>query len=557
MFIREIIGLIPTPYRKQSIWITLSAILQALLNLAGLTVLIPIVILVFNPTKLISYPWFVEYRNLMLIAIVCFIVLKNILNVCLGNIQIGLINKLYKYYSHTLYESYYRRGLLFVKNKHSDELAYNVNVVSYLFSHGMLSLTLSIVAETALLLFIWLGIFWYSPAAAFYIAVSFLPLWVIYFYLARKKLKVYGEKEDNAKRKIMTLVGDTFKGYSDVKLNDACRWFEKRFENNIEEISNSRKKITKAYNIPQGVIECYVVLGMIFFVIVAGADNEAKVTLGVLSIAILRILPSLRSLITMSIQWKNNAFTMDTIREIHVLIPQSEDKKDSIYFKKHISIDNISFKYPRSDKYILNKFTLKINKGECIGIHGMSGIGKTTLFNIILGFYEPTEGNMLVDNIPLKEYACSAWQRMIAYVSQDTFIKEATLAENIAFGAEVTNKKKIMELIEQTGLEDYVSSLPNGIDTKVGQNGSLLSGGERQRIGLARALYKKAEILLLDEATSSLDIKTEKEIMNMIYNLYVRTRGLTVILISHKKSSLCYCERIIKMGENLIKQEPI
>lgn len=551
MSIREYIKLIPVTKRRRGIWIAFSAILQALLNLAGLTVLIPIIILVFDPDKLTSYPWFVNHREFLLFSVICFIVLKNLLNIWLSNVQIHYINSLYSYFSGALYENYYRKGLLFVKNKHSDELAYNTNVACYLFTHGVVYLTLSIIGESCLLVFIWCGIVWYSPIVACIIAISFIPFSVMYFYWVRKKLKTYGENEDNAKRHIMILVGDTFRGYPEVKLNNAYEWFKDRFETNIAEIAHSRKKITKAFHIPQGVIECYIVIGMIIFVIVAGNNNETKISLGILSVAVLRLLPSLRNLITMAIQWKNNAFTMDIIKDIHLSAKENENKEQTIYFQEKIKIENISFCFPGKDECIIKDFSLDINKGECIGIKGMSGIGKTTLFNLLLGFYKPQRGRIQIDETILNEETCAAWQKLIAYVPQDIFIMDASLAENIAFGVEEINNNKLLKAVDQSGLRNFVLSLPEGIHTNIGQNGSRLSGGECQRVGIARALYKNAKILLFDEATSSLDTITEEDIMDTIYGISQEIDNLTLIIISHKRSTLTYCNKIIEIGKLL------
>lgn len=551
MSIRHIIKLIPALHKKQGIWITLSAILQALLNMAGLAVLLPLIILVLDPDKLVDYPWFQNHRNLILLSIICFIILKNLLIVWLSKMQVGYINKLYSYYSEKLYDNYYRQGLLFIKDRHSDELTYNTNAVSYLFTHGVLSLTFSIIAEAFLLLSIWCGIFWFSPFTATGICVCLIPFGVIYFYWVRKKLKTYGEREDNAKRRIMTLVGDTFKGYSDIKLNNAHSWFKERFNNHIAEIANSRKWITKAFHIPQGMIECYIVIGMILFIIIGGNTNDTRLILGVLGIAVLRILPSLRTLITMIIQWKNNAFTIDIIKDIYMPVENDNVEGKPVYFQKQIKMDNICFRYPGKDSFILKDFSLIINKGECLGIQGMSGIGKTTLFNLLLGFYKPCKGRIQVDGITLDEQSYTAWQKLIAYVPQDIFVMDATLAENIAFGQEKIDCEQITQAIDQSGLNGYVSSLPDGINTRIGQNGNLLSGGERQRVGIARALYKKAEILLFDEATSSLDSKTENEIMNTIYELLKDIKNLTVVIISHKKSTLVACDKVVNIENSL------
>jgi ABC-type multidrug transport system fused ATPase/permease subunit len=542
--VHKYIELIPANKRKRGIWIIFSAILQALLNLAGLTVLIPIIIFIFDPDKLISYPWFGNYRELLLISIVCFIILKNLLNIWLSNIQVQYINSLYKYYSQSLYKSYFLRGFLFIKGKHSDELAYNTNAVCYLFTHGVLFLTFSIIAESCLFIFIWCGIFWFSPTIAICIAVSFILFSVIYFYGIGKKIKTYGEKEDNAKRRIMTLVGDTFRGYPDLKLNNAYGWFKKRFDVNIAEIAHSRKKIIKALHIPQGIIECYVVVGMILFVFIGGNNSDTRIILGVLSVAVLRILPSLRTIITKVIHLKDNAFTIDIIKNINLPIEDIKKHIQPVNFQEQIKIDNITFGYPATGTYIFNNFSLNIKKGECIGIQGISGIGKTTLFNLLLGFYEPQGGKIQIDDILLNKETYPAWQKLIAYVPQDIFIMDASLAENIAFGAEDINNDQLLSVIEKSGMKHYVSALPEGVHTRIGQNGSRLSGGERQRVGIARALYKKAEILLFDEATSSLDIKTEKDITDTINRLSKEMNDLTIIIISHKQSTLRICDRV-------------
>ena len=360
----------------------------------------------------------------------------------------------------------------------------------------------------------------------------------------------YGKEENEAKRRIMTLVGDTFRGYPDIKLNDAYPWFKKRFDTSISQIAYCREWITCSLQIPQGMIEVYVIIGMILFIIIGGDDNETRLTLGILTVAVLRMLPSLRSLITKATQWKNNAFTIETIENINE-IKQGKDELSLIYFREQLKLDGIGFCYPEKDSFTIKNFSLNINKGECIGIQGVSGIGKTTLFNLLLGFYTPQEGEIRIDNLLLNEQTCAAWQRLIAYVPQDIFIMDATLSENIALGIEEIDNERIMLAIEQSGLKDYVSSLPNGIYSRIGQNGNFLSGGERQRVGIARALYKKAEVLFFDEPTSSLDSKKEKEILDTIYKLSVSEAHLTIVIISHKHSTLAFCNRIVDTNTSL------
>ena len=187
---------------------------------------------------------------------------------------------------------------------------------------------------------------------------------------------------------------------------------------------------------------------------------------------------------------------------------------------------------------MLHGLTLTIRKGEHVGIRGASGAGKTTLFNLLLGFYTPTGGEIMIDGEPLTAANRRRWQNAVGYVSQHVFLLDGTLLENIE------------ESLRAARLEDFVQSLSAGIDTPIGEAGNKLSGGQRQRIGIARALYKQANILFFDEATSALDSGTEEGINRSIAELSQHNRDLTIVVIAHRESSLEYCDRIITLDNN-------
>jgi ABC-type multidrug transport system fused ATPase/permease subunit len=218
-------------------------------------------------------------------------------------------------------------------------------------------------------------------------------------------------------------------------------------------------------------------------------------------------------------------------------------------FDKEIALENISFTY-EGGKQVLDNFSLTIRKGEKIGIRGYSGAGKTTLFNIICGFFSPDSGTIRVDGVELTPEKRREWQNNLACVSQDVFIPDATIAENIAFGMErgEIDEERLRKAISTASLDEFVGSLPDGVDTITGESGSRVSGGQRQRIGIARALYKEASVLLFDEATSSLDNKTEEEIVHAIERLSAERSDLTMLIISHRDRTLTFCDRVIEVG---------
>jgi ABC-type bacteriocin/lantibiotic exporter with double-glycine peptidase domain len=229
--------------------------------------------------------------------------------------------------------------------------------------------------------------------------------------------------------------------------------------------------------------------------------------------------------------------------------------KNDVQFADRLVLKNINFTYPCSDSQVLININIDISKGETIGFIGTSGSGKSTLVDIILGLLTPTGGSMELDGIEIKE-DIKSWQKLVGYVPQTIFLTDDTIRNNIAFGIQ---KKDIDEEAVNTALiaaqlNKFIKSLPEGLDTCVGEQGVRLSGGQRQRIGLARALYRNPEMLVLDEATSALDLQTEGFIMETVLKL----RGKkTIILVAHRLSTLRNCDRIFKLENGVIIQEDV
>lgn len=220
-------------------------------------------------------------------------------------------------------------------------------------------------------------------------------------------------------------------------------------------------------------------------------------------------------------------------------------------FEHEIAVRDLGFRFADDGHELFRGLTLSIRKGERIGIRGASGAGKTTLFNLLLGLYEPTGGEITIDGTPLTSANRRAWQNRIGYVSQNLFIADGSFAANVALGVpdDEIDRGRVAEALEAARLGEFVAGLSKGMDTHVGECGCRLSGGQRQRIGIARALYRRADVLFFDEATSALDSRTEEEINRSVAELAARDKGLTLVVIAHRESSLEYCTRIITIGE--------
>ena len=216
-------------------------------------------------------------------------------------------------------------------------------------------------------------------------------------------------------------------------------------------------------------------------------------------------------------------------------------------------IENLSFKYNQNENYIIKNLSLNINKGDKIGIHGDSGVGKSTLIDIILGLLSPSNGQIFINDMDLNNVK-KQWQSMISFTPQDIYLIDDTLVRNIAIGVkdDDIDFSKIKKSVEKAKLNELVEQRENNSQMRIGEKGLKISGGQKQRVALARLFYFDSEVVILDEATTALDNKTEDLLMSDIYDLL---NDKTLIIISHKRINLVKCNRIIKIEKNNIIEE--
>jgi ATP-binding cassette subfamily B protein len=282
---------------------------------------------------------------------------------------------------------------------------------------------------------------------------------------------------------------------------------------------------------------------------------QAVPILGALALAAQRLLPLMQQAYSSWSNLRQNQYSLkDTLEFLDQPLPSELDSSSTpIDFAKEIILDNISFSYSADTQPILQDLSLCISKGSRIGFIGETGSGKSTLLDIIMGLLQPTSGALKIDGEKIDSSNLRAWQKHVAHVPQSIFLADGTIAENIAFGLPLDqiDQLRVRQAAEQAQIHDIIEKLPNGYQTMVGERGVRLSGGQRQRLGIARAIYKQADVIIFDEATSALDNDTEKAVMEAINQL---SNELTILIIAHRLTTLKNCSQIIELEKGSVKR---
>lgn len=545
MIFKTLYNLLPLNQRKKALVVLFIRILHSLLDFIGIALLLVILLFVVN-RQLTDIPIYFIILGGGLILLI-----KNLVAVLAGRQQIDWLLSLYRYYSLRLLETDFSSGLLAIRSKGAITITHEVNSICYTYAMNVVGSAILLIGHMLLLSLFILGFIIYSPSVALIFIGCLLPATGLYCYFIRRKVTVYGKEEMKAKRNQSVLVESIFRGYIEVKTHSAFPYFRECFKKEMEQISRYRKA-TDTY---MRLSSVYMEMGMIFILLLlaltVGTGHHLILILSIYSIAGMRLVPIVRMIINCWVQIQNNLYVieiLDSTINKEASIPPVESKSEMVLFEQSIKISNIHFSYNDSNR-VLNGFSMYLKCGEKVGIQGDSGIGKTTLFNLLLGCISPQQGEILIDNVSLTNMNLQEWHRQVGYVSQDIFIMDASIAENIALGVhrKDIDFERISHVLKQVRLDDWVILLPDGIHTNLGENGYRISGGQKQRIGIARALYKGSHFLLLDEVTSNLDHTTEKEILATLVSLCNYQQPMSLLIISHREQTLSICDRIIYM----------
>lgn len=586
------------PQKILCIFVFLLTCIGAAFECLGVSAIIPLVSAVQDPALIMNSAFFKSHPSLSALTynevigiigagVILLYIAKNLYFIFMSWIRVKFSGKIGREISVKLFASYLSRGYEFFLNINYGQFCRGVVGDTSAVSSVIFSI-LSLVAEILTIACICIFMFFADWSIALVVLVLAIVCVLLIFFLFRKKMFEAGVEARKYSIKIDQALAQSFLGVKDVLLLRKQKHFIGEYERNKIEVQKLECKQTVAKESPSYIIEGICVSGLMLAVcvriILKGTDPHFIAVLAAFAVGAFRVLPSLGRISSALNTLTGLLPSIDALYE-HVLQREAyvrehpeasfiaADKKlkweiiskDAQYsnddtlgegreyapnedkFHTSLELRNISFRYSEELGYVLRNVNLTIKKGQAIALIGTSGAGKSTLADILLGLLIPQEGGVYMDGDKITDIP-ERWAATIGYVPQSVFLADISIRENVAFGERVENidDDRVREALERAELKEFIDTLPDGMETAVGDRGVRLSGGQRQRIAIARALYHRPEILVLDEATSALDNETETAIMSAIDSLQGQ---VTMIIVAHRLTTVKNCDVIYEVNQ--------
>lgn len=568
----ELLRYVDSKRTKQLVGLIVLMTVTAFAEVASIGAVIPFLAVLTSPEKILEIGFFNEYllmfgikspKDLLLPVTIIFgasALLATAFRLKLMSAQAYISYEISSEISQEIYKRILHQDYGYHTRSHSGELIASITTKASSISHQVIfpfliiiSSVLTLSAGLSLLLFV-------NYQATLTAVFGFVLIYVVVIKGTKKAINHHGNKINKNSALVIKNIQDGIGGIRDILLNGSQDVYLNEFARNDLELKRSIATVYIITSSPRLIVEavsiCLIALVAYFTATSGNGLQHAIPTLGAMALAGQRLLPIIQQLYaSIGNISASEPVVNDVLRFLSLTIPSAElTERKKISLSDCISLENISFKYENKDEFSLQNLTLKIRKGERIGIVGKSGSGKSTLLDLLMGLISPTEGQLIVDGVLIDHKSMRDWQNHIAHVPQSIYLCDGSIIENIAFGVLPPNIdiERVKDCCRYARLEETILNLPDAFDTKIGERGVMLSGGQRQRLGIARALYKNPTLLILDEATSALDEKTEQEVMNEIYSL---NKDLTILIVAHRVSTLYGCNKIVKLEGQAISRE--
>lgn len=566
--LKKIWYVLPSKYHSKVIILLLLLLFGMGLEMLGVGLVIPILVLLTDGDFVTKYPTInpmldnlgnPTHEQLIVMSMFLMVVVYVVKSIFLGFsflFQSKFIHFLEADIAQILYKGYLHQPYTFHLQRNSAELIRNTinhagGVASLVQQSTLLVGEIFILTGVSILLFL------VEPVGALSIVSMFGCAGLLFHWFTRGHILRWGKTLQWHNGFRIQHLQQGLGGVKSVKLLGREQDFLDQFSLHNQGTSKIRQYQHTLQALPRLLLETLAIAGLATLVITMISQGKSISTLlptvGLFAAAAFRIMPSVNRIINSAQGLRFGLPIIDTIySEFHILKKDShiQCKETNFPFQMALHIEHIKYKYPSTETLVLNNVDLVIHKGKSIGFIGGSGAGKTTLIDIILGLIKPDSGAIMIDGVDIQSNI-RGWQDLIGYVPQSIYLTDDTLRRNIAFGIpdDKVDESAILRAMRDAQLDEFISELPDGLDTLVGERGVRISGGQQQRIGIARALYHNPSVLVLDEASSSLDTETETSVMKAVYNLQGEK---TIIIIAHRLSTIQNCDYVYKLEKGKI-----
>jgi ABC-type bacteriocin/lantibiotic exporter with double-glycine peptidase domain len=546
--------LLKKKFKKKFLFNFFILLFAASLEFLSFAAFLPALIILFKKDTFIDYNYFnfiyiyLNFSNhyiflIFCLLFVCFIYfVKNIFLGFAYWLNIRLASDIQIYLSNLLLNNYLNKPYIFFTNINSSKIIRNVLSEISVFTRSYLLAIFNILLEVLVFAFILLIIFSVNYKITILVFSYFITISVLLYFKFKSYSIKWGTERLSAENIRQQCLQEAISGIKEVKIFSLENFFLNKFSyyNKIAIVNFSR--IGYITQLPRLFFE-FLIVSTVFLIFLINFYLQKPIEEGIyiislFAVASFRIFPGINKIfINLNMLNYSKAsvkLIKDELLNVHAKNKILDSSFFDLRFKKNtkINFNKVNYIYPKQKKQIITNMNLTINHGSAVALIGKTGSGKSTILNLLTGMLNPKNGNIMVDNINVSDNP-TYWRKFISYVPQTPFFIDDTILKNITLGIDLVdiNYSKLNHLLELTDLKDFISKLPEGLHTHVGENAIKISGGQKQRIAICRALYRDPKILILDEATNALDFHTENRVLK---NLISLKGNMTIMIVSHK-----------------------
>ncbi|NBQ44973.1 ABC transporter ATP-binding protein [bacterium] len=558
--------LLKSSERRSLVGIIFLILVGLILETLSLGIVMPVVAILTQDDYQTKYRWLTDNLGspsredlivIVMLLMVGIYIVRSLFLLWSSWVQKGFSAALSGRLSQRLFTIYLRQPYLFHLQHNSATLMRNSRNANVVVTGGI-DPTLVLLTDGLVAIALFTLLIIVEPVGTIITLVAFgVGAW-LFQLLTRRRIERWGDQRNLHDGMILQHLQQGLGGAKDVKILGRESEFLDQHEKHLKESLRINRVYSVLQTMPRMYMEILTIAGLaalvISMVLQKQSFTEIIPTLGLFAAAAFRVMPSINRLLgALQTLLYSRAIIASVYADFKLDAPDENKLVTGIPFSEQLELRSVTFQYPTASTPSLQQVSLVVRRGEAVGFVGPSGAGKSTLVDVILGLFAPTAGLVLVDGQDIQKNLRN-WQNQIGYVPQSIYLTDDTLRRNVAFGLgdENIDENSVRNAIRLAQLEEFVSSLPENLDTVVGERGVRLSGGQRQRIGIARALYHNPSILVLDEATSSLDTPTEHGVMQAVQALQ---GSKTVIIVAHRLSTVEYCDRLYRIESSRLIEE--